>query len=113
MLSTRPALTAAELGEGTGWTIEPRGACRDEVCVPLGDLDTSGPIPLADFAAAMDMPLVHDDGHGLWALGPRHAGSVLDSARVPDLVLDDFAGDAFDLAELRGRKVLLLAWASW
>ena len=28
-------------------------------------------------------------------------------------VLPDFDGNPFDVAGLRGRKVLLLAWASW
>jgi hypothetical protein len=28
-------------------------------------------------------------------------------------VLPDFDGKPFDVASLRGRKVLLLAWASW
>jgi hypothetical protein len=32
---------------------------------------------------------------------------------MPELVLRDFDGDAFDLASLRGRKVVLIAWASW
>jgi peroxiredoxin len=38
---------------------------------------------------------------------------VLDSNRMPELVLPDFDGGAFDLASLRGRKVVLIAWASW
>jgi hypothetical protein len=60
------------------------------------------------------MPLAHDDAHGLWALGPRSGDRrVLDSTEMPDLVLDDFDGGAFDFATLRGRKVVLLAWASW
>ena len=27
--------------------------------------------------------------------------------------LEGFDGESFDMASLRGRKVLLLAWASW
>jgi len=38
---------------------------------------------------------------------------VLDDAVLPEIVLADFEGGSFDLAGLRGRKVLLLAWASW
>jgi peroxiredoxin len=38
---------------------------------------------------------------------------VLDGTEMPDLVLEDFDGGAFDFATLRGRKVVLLAWASW
>jgi len=59
------------------------------------------------------MPLVGDEAHGVWALGPRAGGHCLDSATLPRIVLDDFDGRSFDVDSLRGRKVLLLAWASW
>ena len=113
MVLDRHTLTAAEIAERTGWELKPEGACKGHQCVPLPGIDSSGPIDLSAFADAMDMPLVADVDHGLWALGPRSSGSVLDSAKAPDIVLDDFGGDAFDLASLRGRKVLLIAWASW
>jgi hypothetical protein len=64
-------------------------------------------------AERLSMPLVFDDARSLGALGPESGGRVLVSARMPELALPDFAGDVFDLASLRGRKVLLLAWASW
>ena len=47
------------------------------------------------------------------ALGPRVENHVLTSEVVPDIVLKDFSGEAFDVATLRGKKVLLIAWASW
>jgi hypothetical protein len=65
-------------------------------------------------AERLGMPIAHDERHGLWALGPRSGDRrVLESARMPELVLRDFHGAVFDLASLRGRKVVLLAWASW
>jgi hypothetical protein len=57
----------------------------------------------------MGMPIAHDEKHGVWALGPRATGRVLVSERVPEIVLEDFDGNAFDVATLRGRKVLLVA----
>ena len=113
MVFDSPAPTAAEIADRTGWELKPGGACKGHECVPLADLDLSGPIDLTGFADAMGMALAADAEHDLWALGPRTSGSVLDSATVPEIVLDDFGGDAFDLASLRGRKVLLIAWASW
>ena len=61
------------------------------------------------------MPLVVDDEHGLWALGPETAvsGKALTSAIAPELVLPTIDGDDFRLSSLRGQKVLLVAWASW
>lgn len=59
------------------------------------------------------MPLVRDERHGLWCLRPRAGGRALQDARMPGLVLPDVDGRTFDVASLRGLKVLLLAWASW
>jgi hypothetical protein len=116
MTLDRLDLTPAEFEHTTGWAIKPEGACQDEVCVPLPPLepDGEGRIDVTVVAERLGMPVAHDDAHGLWALGPRSGERrVLDSARMPELVLRDFEGDAFDLASLRGRKVVLIAWASW
>jgi peroxiredoxin len=50
---------------------------------------------------------------GLWCLVPEALGRVLQTARAPDLRLPDWRGRPFALSDLRGSKVLLLAWASW
>jgi hypothetical protein len=115
MLLERVTMSADELHAATGWEIKPQGACKGPECVPLGDLDTStsNPIDVRAFAAAMGMPFAADEKHQLWALGPRAGGHVLHSTELPEIVLDDFAGKPFDVASLRGRKVLLISWASW
>ena len=59
------------------------------------------------------MPLVHDEKHGLWALGPQSEGHALTSAELPDIVLPDRRGRDFALRSLRGTKVFMVAWASW
>jgi hypothetical protein len=109
-------LTAEQFEQITGWSIKPEGACKEEVCVPLPALepDAEGRIDVTVVAERLGMPIAHDESHALWALGPRSGdGRVLDSARMPDLVLQDFDGNAFDMASVRGRKVVLVAWASW
>ena len=116
MTVDRLDFTAAEFEQMTGWEIKPEGACKEEVCVPLPPLDTDveGRFDITLVAERLGMPIAHDETHGLWALGPRSGDRrVLDSARMPDLVLQDFDGDAFDVASRRGRKVVLIAWASW
>ena len=113
---SRLDLTADEFEQATGWAIKPEGACRDAVCVPLPALepDTAGRIDATVVAERLGMPIAHDEPHDLWAFGPRSGDRrVLDSARMPDLVLRDFDGDDFDVATRRGRKVVLIAWASW
>jgi hypothetical protein len=108
-------LTPTELLERTGWELKPEGACKDERCVPLPELtaDADGRVDITPIADRLRMPIAHDSKHGLWALGPESGGKVLDGTALPDIVLPDFDGNAFDVATLRGRKVLLVAWASW
>ena len=116
MLLERLDLTPTEFAELTGWKLEPEGACKDDVCVPLPPLeaDADGRFDVTAVAERLGMPIAHDEAHTLWALGPRSGiRRVLDSARMPDLVLHDFDGNEFDLASMRGRKVVLAAWASW
>jgi hypothetical protein len=116
MTLERLELTAEEFEQITGWEIKPEGACKAEVCVPLPPLerDAAGRVDVAVVAERLGMPIAHDEAHGVWALGPRSGDRrVLESTRMPDLVLSDFDGGAFDVASLRGRKVVLIAWASW
>src|ERR1700741_1207393 len=116
MVLDRLDVTSEEFERLTGWEIKPEGACLDEGCVSLPPLqpDAEGRIDVAIVAEHLGMPIAHDEAHGLWALGPRSGDRrVLDSARMPDLVLRDFDDNAFDVASLRGRRVVLVAWSSW
>ena len=97
----------------TGWAIKPEGACKGARCVPLPAVSPGGPVDVRALAARLGMPLVRDEAAGLWALGPEAGGRALTDAQAPDFVLPDLAGRAFRLSSLRGRKVLLVAWASW
>jgi hypothetical protein len=100
----------------TGWEIKPEGACRGDVCVPLpADARTEqGAVAVDVVAGRLGMPVLHDDSHGVWSVGPASVtGRALATAEAPDLVLPDLNGDPFVLSSLRGQKVLLMAWASW
>ena len=96
----------------SGWAIKPQGACKGELCVPLPK--SEGTISARALSERLGMPLVADEKHGLWALGPETLGRALVSADAPDFTLPDHrAGSDFTLSSLRGQKVFLLAWASW
>ena len=114
MILTSLEISTDELERRTGWSIEPQGACKGDACVPLSDAAvTSGRVSVPRLAERLRMPLLHDEAHGLWALGPESGGRALTTAAAPDLVLPDRHGRPFALSSLRGRKVLLVAWASW
>lgn len=98
----------------TGWAIKPEGACKGARCVPLpASATANGRVDVRALAERLGMPLVRDDEAGLWSLGPESGGRALTDAQAPDFTLPDLAGQPCRLDSLRGRKVLLVAWASW
>src|SRR3989442_11300385 len=110
-------LETLEVGTGeferrTGWSIKPEGACKGDVCVPLPAAE-DGRLDVRAVAEQLRMPLIHDEGSALWCLGPEALGRALTTAEAPELVLPDWRGQKFRLSSLRGKKVLLVAWASW
>lgn len=102
----------ATLEARTGWAIKPEGACKGDRCVPLPP-PNGGQIDVHRLAERLGMPLIEDAASGLWALGPEAGGCALTSVEAPDLTLPDVDGNPFHLRSLRGKKVLLVAWASW
>ncbi len=98
----------------TGWAIKPEGACKGDHCVPLpSETMVGAQLDVRALAARLGMPIVADESGELWSLGPEAGGRALTSAVAPDLTLPDWRGEQFQLASLRGQKVLLVAWASW
>jgi hypothetical protein len=99
---------------GTGWESKPEGLCKGGRCVPVPEaVEGDGRLDLSVVADRLGMALVEDPAHGLLALGPESGGRALSSAIAPDLTLSDLDGNPFALSSLHGRKVLLVAWASW
>ena len=75
---------------------------------------SSGPIDGLAVAEAIGLPVVHDEEHGVWALGPESLGSrALVSAEDAEFELPDLDGRPFRLSSLRGRKVVVYAWAPY
>jgi hypothetical protein len=113
----RVRIDAADLQEATGWEHKPEGLCRGSTCVPVRDAelaDAEG-IDLAAFARALGRPLALSVAGRVAALGKAAAERArgLSALQAPDFALPDLAGAIHRLSELRGRKVLLAAYASW
>jgi hypothetical protein len=114
MLLESLEVDAAAFAGRTGWQAKPEGLCKGDVCVPAPDVARGGgPLDVEKVAERLRMPLVHDTEHGIWALGPESGGAALTSATAADPELIDVDGNPFRLSALHGRKVLLVAWASW
>jgi hypothetical protein len=114
MISETLYITSYRLKRRTGWEIKPQGACKGEICVPLTSpiMTKDGLVDLQKLAEKLKMPLIHDEAAGLWCLGPEAGGKALTTAITPDFELPDWQGQTFKLSSLRGKKVLLVAWAS-
>ena len=114
MILNSLTVDAKAFANRTGWVAKPEGLCKGEVCVPAPGVDRGdGTLDVEVLQQRLHMPLVHDEVHGLYALGPESGGQSLTTARAPDLTLPDLDGSAFSLSSLRGRKIIMVAWASW
>jgi len=114
----RVRLPAESLEAALGFRLEPEGLCRGSVCVPTAGrpgLVGEGGVDLAALAGLLDRPLALDADARVAALagsaGERSAR--LESLEAPDFALPDLAGRVHRLSEHRGKKVLLVAYASW
>jgi len=102
-------IDAQAFHDATGWEIKPEGACKGDMCVPLAD-----GFELESTAELLGMAVVPDEASGLWAIGPESlTGRALVSAAAPEMVLNDLDGNEFRLSAMRGKKVVLVAWAPY
>lgn len=106
---------ATAFADATGWDPKPEGLCRGEICVPAPGLRRDdGTVDVLAAAGVLGMPVVEDAEHGIVVVGPGSStGHTLSSAAAPDPELIDRSGAPFRLSSLRGRKVILHAWASY
>ncbi len=110
MLTDTLDLSPDAFTAGTGWEIKPQGACKAEVCVPLG----AGGFEVQATAERLGMAIVSDATVGMSAIGPESLGDrALTTAQAPELVLDDLDGNEFRLSTLRGQKVVIVSWAPY
>jgi hypothetical protein len=111
---------ARDAEAATGWVAKPEGLCRGPVCVPLPagrerEFAADGRIDLAALWRHLGQPAVRSDGGDVWVLAQsaRDRAAVLASLEAPDFALPDPAGRLHRLSDHRGKKVLLVTWASW
>lgn len=101
-----------------GWELREEGFCLGTVCYPLppdAELVTEDGIDLAGLAALIDRPIALDEAEGAAYLGvaARERSQALELLDAPDFTLPDLDGELHSLSDYRGKKVLLVAYASW
>jgi hypothetical protein len=106
------------LRDSFGWELKREGLCRDAVCIPLSarlGLVEGGRVDLTALADALGRPLVLDAEERAAYLGAaaQERAETLRSLVAPDFSLPDLDGKLHTLREQRGKKVLLVAYASW
>ena len=117
-------ITTSDLSRATRFVIKPQGVCRDELCFPLpksrkaefvSKKGTTTWFNLSAFAKLIKQPVVADQKNGVWYFGARDAeqNGYLTSLEAPNFTLPDLSGKLHSLADFRGKKVLLVTWASW
>ena len=113
-----------DLPRVNGFELKPEGACLDELCVPvLQDRDSemfvrrSGQawFNVTELAGKLEQAYVANHDDGVWSFGeiPVTRGAFLNSAIAPDFSLPNREGTLVRLSDFRGKKVLILTWASW
>src|ERR1700728_4047654 len=115
-----PWLNADDLARAAGWVFKPGGFCKGEVCVPVpparaGEFASGDRYNVAAIAELLGQPIVADQEHHAWCVGEAAAERTrtLRSLNAPDFSLPDLTGRMHSLSEYRGKKVLLVSWASW
>ena len=114
----RVLLSPETLREALGWELHDGTLCNDAMCIPLpagSALAEGAPADLAEVAAALDRPIAVDVAEGAAYLGgsARERAAALAALQAPDFTLPDLGGRSHTLSAQRGKKVLLVAWASW
>ena len=116
-------ITTADLKRATQFEVKPQGVCRNELCFPLPKSEETQFVQkngektwfnLAAFARLVHQPIAHDEALSTWYFGLRSDQmESLSSLKAPDFHLPDPNGVIHSLSDFRGKKVLLVTWASW
>jgi hypothetical protein len=117
-------VTPADLTKATKFEIKPEGVCSGRLCFPIPkdreDKFVKGHggaslFNFSEFARLLHLPAAYDAKSGVWFFGPRpeEQNGYLTSLVAPDFTLTDVDGKKHSLSDFRGKKVLVITWASW
>jgi len=113
-----------DLTKINGFVLKPEGACLDDLCIPIPQgkdsklLKTSNGqkwFNLTEFSKLLKQSFAADSEKAVWSFGPlpNKIESTFNSAIAPDFALPNLDGKLVHLSDFRGKKVLIVTWASW
>ena len=116
--SGKLSVSNSVLEQATGWSLKPEGLCRDQVCVPVRNVEAlikNDQVDLAEFARLVSQNIVIDVQRKVVALGEQAQirGTEMATLEAPDFTLPDIHGRQVSFSDYNRRKRLLLAWSSW
>lgn len=106
----------ADLSRINGFELKPQGACREDVCIPISkEMKRGDYLNLTSFARKIGQSVVVDAPSRVWSFGeiPVVRSSFFNSRVAPDFYVPDRKGRMVRLSQFRGKKVFVVAWASW
>jgi hypothetical protein len=107
-------IRSADLPSVNEFHVKPEGACRADTCIPIPkDMKSGEWFNLSGFARKVHQPVVADSG--VYSLGeiPVLRGDYYNSRVAPDFAVPDRTGKTVHLSDFKGKKILLITWASW
>ena len=105
---------AADLPRINQFELKPQGACRADLCIPISrELRLGEWFNLSGFARRIHQAYVNEGA--AWSFGeiPVVRGDFYKSRMAPDFGVPDRTGRLVHLSDFRGKKVLVITWASW
>ncbi|MEM6321903.1 MAG: redoxin domain-containing protein [Bacteroidota bacterium] len=116
-------IKASKLKAATGFELKASGACYDplNICIPIFEDDfiketANGKwLNVSKLADKLGQACVADESKKVWSLGilPEIRKTMLESANAPDFEIADIHGQTVRLSDFRGKKVLIVTWATW
>ncbi len=116
-------MTTSDLARTTRFELKANGVCRDSLCFPLPGTSSDEFVRtfedatwfnLIAFAQHLSQPVAFEPLRATWCFGQRSdEREQIASLEAPDFTLPDATGVQRSLSDFRGKKVLLVTWASW
>ena len=116
--SGKLSVSNSVLEQATGWSLKPEGLCRDQVCVPVRNVEAlvrDNQVDLGEFALLVSQNIVIDVQRKVVVFGEQAQirGTEMATLEAPDFTLPDIHGRQVSFSDYNRRKRLLLAWSSW